>query len=105
MGVELRKKPKDLSASVRSMVDDRRHLFALSTLPNLREVFSPRTLGMHDVVSCTVRRRDSQLRRAWHITVNHAFRRRRGHEISCFYVSFSNTELTGGFVMTTLRHS
>ena len=29
----MRKKPKDLSASVRSMVDDRRHLFALSTLP------------------------------------------------------------------------
>ncbi len=62
-------------------------------------------LGMHGDVSCAVRRRASQVRRAWRIAVNHAFRRRRAHEIWCFYVTFSSTELTGSFVMTTLRHS
>ncbi len=50
---------------------------------------------------CTVGRRASQLRRAWRIAASHAWRRRRAHEVSCFYVTFSSTELTGSFVMTT----
>ena len=62
-------------------------------------------LGMHGDVSCTVRRCDSQVRRAWRISSNHAFRRHRAHEIWCFYVTFSNTELTGSFLMTTLWHA
>ncbi len=36
-------------------------------------------LGMHDDVSCAVRRR---------VAVNHAFRRHRAHEIWCFKVVF-----------------
>jgi hypothetical protein len=60
---------------------------------------------MHGDVSWAVWRRASQLRRAWRIAASHAFRRRRAHEISCFYVTFSSTELTGSFAMTTLRHS
>ena len=37
---------------------------------------------------CTVRRRASQLRRAWRIAANHAFRQRRAHEILSFKVEF-----------------
>ena len=37
---------------------------------------------------CTCRRQAGQLRRAWLIAVNHAFRRRRAHEISLFKVAF-----------------
>jgi hypothetical protein len=62
-------------------------------------------LGMDDDVSCAVRRRAGQVRRAWRVAVNHTFRRRRAHEIWCFKVAFSGTELTGSFLMTTLRHA
>ena len=55
---------------------------------------------MHSDVSCAVRRRASQLRRALFIAANHAFRQRRAHEISCFYETFSSTALAGSFAMT-----
>jgi hypothetical protein len=37
---------------------------------------------------CTVRRRASQLRRAWRIAANHAFARRHAHEIMSLKVVF-----------------
>ena len=43
---------------------------------------------MHGDVSWAVRRRASQVRRAWRVAANHAFRRRRAHEIWCFKVAF-----------------
>ena len=79
-------------------------LFALYTWRGQGEALS-KDLGMHGDVWCAVWRRASQLRRAWLTAANRAFRRRRAHEISCFYVTFSSTELTGSFAMTTLRHS
>jgi hypothetical protein len=56
---------------------------------------------MHDDVSWAVWRGTSQLRRVWRIPVSHAWRQHRDHEISCFYITFSSTEITGIFVMTT----
>ena len=62
-------------------------------------------LDMYGDVSCDVWNHGSQLRRVWYITVNHTFTRHHTHEISCVYVTFSCTDLTGNFTMTTLRHS
>ncbi len=74
--------------------------FTLHDAEDKEEALS-KDVGMHGDVSWAVWRRASQLRRAWRIVANHAFRRRHAHEISCFYVTFSSTELTGSFVMTT----
>jgi len=65
---------------------------------------------------CTVKRRPSQLRRPWFIGVNHVFRRRCVHEISCFYVTFSApssqvalrwqcSDILGGDVSTVRRRA
>jgi hypothetical protein len=60
-----------------------------------KEAALSKDVGMHGDVSCAVRRRASQLRRAWFMAANYyAFRQRRAHEISSFYVTFSCTELT-----------
>jgi len=82
------------------------------TLPNLfqfdeedKEEALSKDLGMHGDAKFHALFEAALLRRALFIASKYAFRQRRAHEISCFYVTFSCTELTGSFVMTTLRHS
>ena len=65
-----------------------------------KEGVSSKDIDMHGDVSCDVWNRTSQLRRTLLIDVNHTFRQHRTHEISCFYVTVSNTEIAGSFPMT-----
>ena len=55
--------------------------------------------------TCVVWSHASQLRRVCLIVTNHTFTRHHTHEILCFYVTFSWTELTGVLEMTISRHS
>jgi hypothetical protein len=56
-------------------------------------------------VVCTVRRRTSQLRRAWRIAANHTFKRRRTHKIMSLKVVFHMFVKNFGYLFGHKSHT